>query len=684
MASLLYISSSPKLAGDEPVANEEYHAISLYDQTAAQSLHNLPKSSSSSATSRHLKGDSKTLSEADRVPDLRANDMHDHLEEETEEDARRHSLTQNSMGKSLERLEEKESVLDKSFLDFEKAVAMLELSSEHLVKVLEHTRSCSSSESASVYSRDEAEDQILGPDNDSQGPAMADDVWQHLAENTMLPDSDEDDENHSDLVSWHAELPNKTPPPSLNTDTIAHESMTPENMARDNMADSAALPTGSDTSADTSQSPSFDPKDTAPTFLAPPPRSRHHGRRSPNSPSKSPTHSRPTTVYKTARSSTAQTLATCLLGPQIDIVNGTTSEIYVPDVPLQMLFLFCSSAVIERLLPGYGFPQDKLEIPDAEAERGGVIRVIRYMRRCCAPARTHTSSGEMRIPQGALSVGIETVRAYRVLGLHPDADRLERLVVGTVLNGRISDEHIDLIWNGYFTRLRETSFGEAVVWFILKEMQSNENILVEELMLLMEQEEYKELKERVRRENKIRLWRQESRDEFLGRWAMERRRTRRKTARLDRWEEGKEERREWTRLKNVEENARRFAEQEAQRSKDARSSLSKDSTGASVKSKANDGSIRTLDTGKALPKTPSPDRLHHTESTPQLHADHVRLLEHTGSGGALQETGRKPSISPPSLIVSNRFGPLLSWQGPRPAPVPKRKLSLWQRLKAVL
>jgi hypothetical protein len=659
MASLLYISSSPKLAGDEPVANEEYHAISLYDQTAAQSLHNLPKSSSSSATSRHLKGDSKTLSEADRVPDLRANDMHDHLEEETEEDARRHSLTQNSMGKSLERLEEKESVLDKSFLDFEKAVAMLELSSEHLVKVLEHTRSCSSSESASVYSR-EAEDQILGPDNDSQGPAMADDVWQHLAENTMLRDSDEDDKNHSDLVSWHAELPNKTPPPSLNTDTIAHESMTPENMARDNMADSAALPTGSDTSADTSQSPSFAPKDTAPTFLAPPPRSRHHGRRSPNPPSKSPTHSRPTTVYKTARSSTAQTLATCLLGPQIDIVNGTTSEIYAPDVPLQMLFLFCSSAVIERLLPGYGFPQDKLEILDAEAERGGVTRVIQYMRRCCAPARTHTSSGEMRIPQGALSDGIETVRACRVLGLHPDADRLERLVVGTVLNGRISDEHIDLIWNGYFTRLRETSFGEAVVWFILKEMQSNENMLVEELMLLMEQEEYKELKERVRRENKIRLWRQESRDEFLGRWAMERRRTRRKTARLDRWEEEKEERREWMRLKNVEENTRRFAEQEAQRSKDARSSLSKDSTGASVKSEAKDGSIRTLDTGKALPKMPSPDRLHHTESTPQLHADHARLLEHIGSGGALQETGRKPSISSPILIVSNRSGPLLS------------------------
>jgi hypothetical protein len=261
---------------------------------------------------------------------------------------------------------------------------------------------------------------------------------------------------------------------------------------------------------------------------------------------------------------------------------------------------------------------------------------------------------------------------------------LERLIVGNVLNGRISDEHIDLIWNGYFTRLRETSFGDAVVWFILKEMQSNENMLVEELMLLMEQEEYKELKERVRRENKIRLWRQESRDEFLDRWATERRRTRRKTARLDRWEEEKEERREWMRLKNVEENARRFAEQEAQRSKDARSSLSKDSTGASVKSKAKDGSIRSLDTGKSLPKTPSPDRLHHTESTPQLHADHARLLEHTGSGGALQETGRKPSISSPSLIVSNRSGPLLSWQGPRPVPAPKKKLSLLQRLKAVL
>jgi hypothetical protein len=229
-----------------------------------------------------------------------------------------------------------------------------------------------------------------------------------------------------------------------------------------------------------------------------------------------------------------------------------------------------------------------------------------------------------------------------------------------VLNGRISDEHIDLIWNGYFTRLRETSFGEAVVWFILREMQSNENMLVEDLMLLMEQEEYKELKEKVRQENKIRLWRQESRDEFLDRWATERRRTRRKTARLERWEEEKGKRRERIRLKNMEENTQRLMEQEAQRSKDARSSPTKDSTGASVESKAKDGSIRSFNTGKALPKTPSPDRLHHTESTPQLHAGPARSLEHTGSAGALQETGRKPSISSLSLIASNRSGSLLS------------------------
>jgi uncharacterized protein (DUF3820 family) len=87
--------------------------------------------------------------------------------------------------------------------------------------------------------------------------------------------------------------------------------------------------------------------------------------------------------------------------------------------------------------------------------------------------------------------------------------------VNSVLNGHISDENIDLIWNGYYTRLLETTLGEAVVWFILKEMQSGENGVVEELMQLVEREEFKELKERIREGNRIRLWRRESREEFL-------------------------------------------------------------------------------------------------------------------------------------------------------------------------
>jgi hypothetical protein len=295
---------------------------------------------------------------------------------------------------------------------------MLGLSSEYLMEALRRTQSCSSlrsNDSTSAYSRQGVDDQVSEPDSNSQNPAVAA-IWQQLAESTTLPDSDDDDENQTELLSWHTAPSNqcpkdKIPLPSQNTDFMARRNMANRNMMRDNIIEMRAGSPAPVSIAGTPHPAPLIPESTRPTFLALPSRPRRRGRNSPNSsvPSNLPTQPRLNTLHKTACASTPQTLATCLLGPKINIVNGTTSEVYVFDVPLQMLFLFCGSAVIEKLMPGYDGPQDKLEIPDTEAERGGVTRVMRYMRRCCAQASTYNSSGEIRIPQGAGAGGIQGV-----------------------------------------------------------------------------------------------------------------------------------------------------------------------------------------------------------------------------------------------------------------------------------
>jgi hypothetical protein len=692
------MSSLTQMSSD---AESSYERFRVADVSTASTCHNvqtqtlygLSQIEQSSHSPTSLEEDSTALSKTDQLQQLLDIDIDEHLDDVIGENERTRSLTQGFVDEKLEWLEEKDHVLDKSLLELERAVAILELSSEYLIKALKRAQSNSSSrsnDSASVYFREGVDDQVSEPDSDSPDPAVAA-VWQQLAESTTLPDSDDDDEINAELLSWYTAPSNqypeeKLPQASQHTGLTAQGNLPVGNMACDDMPGLAAASPAPDTVEGT---PSLTPlitESTTPNFLTPSSHSRCRGRRSPNlpAPSKPPTQPRLTTVHKTAVASTHQTLATCLLGPKINIVNGTTSEVYVSDVPLQMLFLFCGSAVIEKLLPGYEAPQDKLKFPDVEAERGGITHVIRYMRRCCAQARTHTSSGEMHVPQGALIDGIETVRACRVLGLHPDADRFERLLVDNVLSGRISDEHVDLIWNGYYTRLRETSLGEAVVWFILKEMQSKDSNMVEDLMQLVEREEFKKLKERIREENKIWLWRTESRDDFLDGWTKERRRAERKKARIERWKVKNAEWLEQTRARNREEYNRRLAERELRISTDSRSSLSRHSTSASARSEARDQSIRSLDTKKALPKTPSQDRIQQTESTPQLHISSMQSLEHTRSGGVPQGNDRKPDISSSSLIVSNTSVPLLAWQGPRPVPVPKKKLSLWKRLKAVL
>jgi hypothetical protein len=220
-------------------------------------------------------------------------------------------------------------MINRSLLVLEQAVAMLALGAENQVKDQERALfrvSLRSNYSESIYLRNGAEDEITGLEIDTQTPALYD-VWQSLAENIALPDSDEDDENNSELVSWHTEgtnqsLEDKTTPQLANSDIMADVDMTDPSPLATNMhkllGSTLSCSIKTDTAIHTSSlSPSS---------------SRSPGRRTPISLSEFP-DSDNLTLYKIASTATLQALANCLLGPKLDIVNGTTNEVYVPGVP---------------------------------------------------------------------------------------------------------------------------------------------------------------------------------------------------------------------------------------------------------------------------------------------------------------------------------------------------------------
>jgi hypothetical protein len=235
-------------------------------------------------------------------------------------------------------------------------------------------------------------------------------------------------------------------------------------------------------------------------------------------------------LFDIVQRSTAKEMASCRSGMKIDVVNANNGEVYVRNVTLRMLWHFCGINAMERFAPGDNDRVDILKIPAEEAEKSGIARVIRYMRRACTGQIVHPT-GELRIP--SFVAGIHTIRACRVFGLEADAARIEQLMLHTWMESEewyMTDEHVELIWDGYHGLLRETALGDAIVWFVLNEVQTGTHPLAEEIRWMLDQEEYEGLKERVQSENVgiHKSWRHESRKQYLDRCCEEREQKQRK------------------------------------------------------------------------------------------------------------------------------------------------------------
>ena len=86
----------------------------------------------------------------------------------------------------------------------------------------------------------------------------------------------------------------------------------------------------------------------------------------------------------------------------------------------------------------------------------------------------------------------------------------------------MTDEHVELIWDGYHGSLRDTVFGDVIVWFILTEVQDKSHPLAEEIRWMLDQDDYETLKARVTEEVQRKMWRLEDHDQFLARCQWER------------------------------------------------------------------------------------------------------------------------------------------------------------------
>jgi hypothetical protein len=500
---------------------------------------------------------------------------------------------------TLDKLEERNRIFDQCILNLEHAALGLDA----VQNQLDRTKSISSFRSAesSVYSEQTVEELTDDP--------MREMTWQSLSETRSLPDSDSSDEKE-DEDDGDRSL-------KINVFDVngGRRSLTP----------------GMDTIPEIQHPVRMSSLMPDSTLLSPP---RRRKRRL------APLHTSPSSdssIYKIATSTSTKMLASLLVGPKVNIVNGSSGEIYVSNVPERMLVYFCGQEAVTQLLPRYNTPQEVLEVPASEAEKEGIVRAVRFMRRCCSP-RSHASSGDMRIPQGNdyLRDGIDTVRACRVLNLWVDADRMERLVVQNLV---LSDDTIDQVWNGYFGSMRDTAFGDAVVWFILMETQKDQIGMGEELMCMLEYEEFKELKERVRDEVKIRKWRSETRDEYLDRCHRERSRKQKIRLRLQNQEKDRMAKLVEVRtqnkeasldIRNVASPIRSFSTEKDLPNLPSNPDLSAENgNAASTRSSQNvANSIRSMDTNKELPTPPSDtESASSTEDTASdMHATYARLL----------------------------------------------------------
>lgn len=167
------------------------------------------------------------------------------------------------------------------------------------------------------------------------------------------------------------------------------------------------------------------------------------------------------TLYETAWNTPKASLPTLRLGPTLSIRTCASNPPYATDIPVTMLSHFCGATTVQTLQAQFSVSDSELEIPDAVAEKTAVLRILRYMRRCCSHPQLRLQC-ELAIPP-TVRDGVHMMQACKLFGLHADAARQEcKLVQERLPCGPVCVEDVELIWQGYGGGIKRDGIGGRV------------------------------------------------------------------------------------------------------------------------------------------------------------------------------------------------------------------------------
>lgn len=239
------------------------------------------------------------------------------------------------------------------------------------------------------------------------------------------------------------------------------------------------------------------------------------------------------TLYSTSCSTEKSYLKTLLKGPTLEFRIEPHGEPFLVDVSQNMLIHFCGEEHTNRVIQTYSLrPEERrdedgektiLVFPEDTVDANAIMRIIRYMRRCCMRTTTLTKPHFQLHAPPSLEANIETIRACNMFGLYADARRLQYFLTDKKIpGGKLTMEDVETIWEGYDGELRDSAYTDALLTHLVYNVLGSDSIDREDIMVLLQQEEFAGLRELLGTELGINKRAAESRDMFQMRKELER------------------------------------------------------------------------------------------------------------------------------------------------------------------
>lgn len=212
------------------------------------------------------------------------------------------------------------------------------------------------------------------------------------------------------------------------------------------------------------------------------------------------------TLYNISCWTEAAHLKTLLKGPVLEFRIETHGEPFLRNVSRKMLEHFCGEKHLARLIRDHGLIPEQageedgdpnvLVFPETTVDASAIMRIIRYMRRCCMRTTTLTKPHfQLRAPP-SIQANVETIRACNIFGLYADAHRLQYFLTDKKIpGGKLTMEDVETIWEGYGGGLRDSAYTDALLTHLIYNVLGSDSVDREDIMVLLKEEKFAGLRE---------------------------------------------------------------------------------------------------------------------------------------------------------------------------------------------